>query len=85
MTKGKSKRLPIIDILKAFLIVLVIINHSNILPKNNLFFLLFVNPAVPAFMMLSGFVFAYQYWDLPIRVAYDPKKIRKKSSDILFR
>ena len=54
----RRTRLSVIDYLKAVLILLVILNHSNLFAKDNLIFLLFINPAVPAFMVLSGFTFA---------------------------
>lgn len=59
MNNSGQSRLSIVDNMKAVLIVLVIVNHSNTFSKDNLIFLLFVNPAVPIFMMLSGLVFSY--------------------------
>ena len=53
-----EERIKSIDLLKGLMILMVIVNHTNVLGKRNLVFLLVVNPAVPVFIMLSSFVFA---------------------------
>ena len=73
-----QKRLAIVDYLKAFGIILVIMNHSGLFDRwNNTFFLLVIDIAVPIFMMLSGYVFARRYWDSTIQEMYSPHNILK--------
>lgn len=78
-----SKRYVLVDWLKAVCVVLVIITHSDflndaMLDKTGLFYLLCVNKTVPAFMFLSGFVFALGAKNVPFGEQYSPSRIVPK-------
>ena len=72
------KRVWIIDCIKAVMIVFVIVNHSNVFDKDDPFFLLFINPAVPFFMALSGYVFAASCSRRSLMEMYSFPRIRKQ-------
>lgn len=56
---AEQNRTILIDILKAFAICFVIMNHSGLFDrKNDPIFLIFIDKAVPIFMILSGYLLA---------------------------
>ena len=75
---AERKRVWIIDCIKAVMIIFVIVNHSNVFDKDNPFFLLFINPAVPIFMALSGYVFAASCSRKSLKEMYAFPRIRKQ-------
>ncbi len=79
----KKQRYVLIDWLKAFCVICVIITHSEffnnaMLDKTGLFYLLCVNKAVPCFMFLSGFVFVLGAKNVPFCEQYNLKRIIPK-------
>ena len=75
-----KERYALIDWLKAFCVVLVIITHSDflndaMLDKSGLFYLLCVNKAVPCFMFLSGYVFSMGAKAMALNEQYSLKRI----------
>ena len=80
MTRHKSNdRILIIDWIKAICIILVILNHSELFDReNNVFFLLIIDIAVPVFMILSGYTFAYKYSKSSIIEMFEVRGIVKR-------
>lgn len=71
----KNERYVLIDYTRAACVVLVILNHtsivnSTIMNREGLPFFLFVNMAVPVFMILSGWSFAISSGDRIIKENY---------------
>lgn len=54
----EHKRIELLDYMKAVCIIMVIITHYNWSDKSSPFFTMFINMAVPVFMILSGYNFS---------------------------
>ncbi len=72
------KRIVIIDYLKALFIILVIITHAAVVPINSLPELLVISQAVPGFIVLSGYLFAFSFSKKSIQEMYNKKLILRK-------
>ena len=76
-----TKRIAIIDWLKAFFILQPIISHSELFTiesrKTNLPHLLIMEICVPGFMILSGYTFAMKNGDRSVKEMYEPKGLLK--------
>lgn len=57
----KGKRIDLLDYLKAISILMVIITHYDWAKKTSPAFILFIDMAVPIFMIISGYNFAMSY------------------------
>lgn len=77
LTKLHKGRVWVIDCIKAFMIIFVIVNHSNVFDKTGIVFLYIINPAVPVFMALSGYVFISSNHNSSLSEMYDFKRIKK--------
>lgn len=82
-SKVRTERLDIIDYLKALAVLFVIMDHASIvngtlLDRSGPLFLLFINKAVPIFMLLSGFTLAMSAKNHTLRELYDPKRLWRK-------
>lgn len=75
----KNDRILIIDWMKAVCIILVIFNHSGLFDRTtNVFFLLIIDIAVPVFMILSGYTFAYKYNKNSIKEMFDGRDLLRR-------
>lgn len=73
-----SKRIYLIDYIKALCIIMVIFTHYDWKDKTGLFFTLVIAMAVPVFMVLSGFNFSMSYTkktDGSLRELYAPREL----------
>lgn len=78
-TLQAKKRNYMIDFIKAVCIIFVIMNHSGVFDKeSSVVFLLLVDKAVPAFMMLSGYTLAMSLWKSEPKKAYMPSEMLRK-------
>ncbi len=74
-----SKRIKVLDYIKAFAIIFVIINHS--MPSSmgkDAFMVYLIKMAVPLFMAVSGFTFAMSYEKNGFKGWYKPKALFSK-------
>ncbi len=72
------KRISLIDYLKAIFIVLVIINHTELVSVTNPAYLLLIVQAVPAFMILSGYTFALSVQGKSMARMYDVSQMVRR-------
>ncbi len=82
-----KKRIALIDYLKAICVILVIVTHYDWAEKNYYIFTMFINMAVPVFMILSGYNFAMSYKkksDGSIKKMYSREIVLPKLDRFLF-
>lgn len=72
------QRIKIVDYLKAIFILLVIITHAEVIPVENLINPLVIDQAVPGFMILSGYMFAFSSSGKKMKEMYHKNKLIKK-------
>lgn len=72
------QRIKIVDYLKAIFIMLVIITHAEVIPKKSLINPLLIDQAVPGFMILSGYMFAFSSSEKTMKGMYHKNKLVKK-------
>ncbi len=76
---GDSKRIKMLDYIKAFAIMFVIINHSMPSSMGTEFFMVYIiKMAVPFFMAVSGFTFAMSYEKIGDKGWYNKKTLLSK-------
>lgn len=75
----KKDRILVVDWMKAFCIILVIFNHSDLFDRTtNVFFLMVIDIAVPVFMILSGYTFALRYNKSNIKEMFDGRDLERR-------
>ena len=57
----KKERIDFLDYLKAICVILVVVTHYDWQSKHSYIFTMFINMAVPVFMIISGYNFAMSY------------------------
>lgn len=76
--ESSIKRLAIIDYLKAFFIICVILDHTKVMEGWNPFYLFVVRMAVPFFIMMSGYTFSLCVKENEFRKMYDFNVLLKR-------
>lgn len=72
------QRIKIVDYLKAIFILFVIITHAEVIPAKSLISPLLIDQAVPGFMILSGYMFAFSSSGKTMKDMYCKNKLVKK-------
>ena len=77
----KKERIDFLDYLKAICVILVVVTHYDWQSKHSYIFTMFINMAVPVFMIISGYNFAMsnkRKTDGTMKQMYSPRVIIPK-------